>query len=350
MLHVGVITRHDDFHAQVIRQLLEEQGVKCSLLFADSISCIGGISWSSRPAQLGSERGSLCDADGQKVIVRDLDVVWWRRLTGKPRIPVNLGDGDMQDLVVNDCQAALLGLLITEFQGSWISPPEATRYASNKQLQLRVAERAGLRVPPTLVSQDPTAVRQFCAANEGRIVVKPVAGAQDTPLMTGFIWPEILTDEAVRICPAIYQVYIPGTRHLRISCFGDDLHTAMLETEVLDWRYPLNAHVTNFELDGDTRHRVRRVLRELGLRMGMVDMKLDNDGTPVWLEVNPQGQFMFLEGMCDSLPLSRHFRDFLIEEAERASQHKVPGPDDPQGPRTNSSDTAAFVSLAQQQP
>ncbi len=96
----------------------------------------------------------------------------------------------------------------------------------------------------------------------------------------------------------------------------------MLESEALDWRYPLDARVTPFELDGDTAQRVRRALTELGLRMGMVDMKLDRTGAPVWLEVNPQGQFMFLEGMCDSLPLSRSFCDFLVVEAELACKRK----------------------------
>ncbi len=323
MLHIGVVTRHDDFHAQVVRQLLEKHGVKCSLLFADSISWVGGISWSSAsPPHVESERGSLSDSEGNRVIVGDLDVVWWRRMTGEPRIPVSVPDGSVHKVVVNDCQAALLGLLLTEFRGTWVSPPEATRQGSNKQLQLRVAQRAGLRVPRTLVSQDPDTVRRFCAATESRIIVKPVAGAQDTPLETGFVRPEILTDHSIRICPAIYQEYVPGTRHLRISCFGDDLFTALLESEALDWRYPLDARVTRFELDDHTADGVRRVLNELGLRMGMVDMKLDDTGTPVWLEVNPQGQFMFLEGMCDSLPLSRSFRDFLITEADLASQRK----------------------------
>jgi hypothetical protein len=324
MLHIGVVTRHDDFHAHVVRQLLEEQGVRCFLLFADSMSCVGGISWFSPwPTQVASERGALYDAEGQTVIVGDLDVVWWRRMTGEPRIPVNLPEAGVQELVVNDCQAALLGLLITDFQGTWISPPEATRYASNKQLQLRVAQRAGLRIPRTLVSQNPDTVRRFCAARDGQVIVKPVAGAQDTPVMTGLVRPDILTDEAIRVCPAIYQEYIPGTRHLRISCFGDDLHAAMLETEALDWRYPLEARVTRFELDDNTARQIRRVLSDLRLRMGMVDMKLDDAGVPVWLEINPQGQFMFLEGMCDSLPLSRGFRDFLIAEAERASQRRT---------------------------
>ena len=317
---IGVVTRHDDLHAYVVQKILEEQGITCSLLFADSISCVGGISWSSVwPAQKSAERGSLCNSEGLKVVVGDLDLVWWRRLTGEPCIPVELPEGGRK-LVANDCEAALLGMFLTDFRGTWISPPDATRRASNKLLQLRVAQRAGLRVPRTLVSQNPESVRAFCAADGGSVVVKPVAGAQDIPLMTGLVRPEDLTDDEIRVCPATYQEYIPGTRHLRISCFGDALFTALLETETLDWRYPLDACVTPFELDGDTTSRVCRVLAELGLRMGMVDMKLDEFGIPVWLEVNPQGQFMFLEGMCGSLKLSRSFCAFLAEEAERASR------------------------------
>ena len=58
------------------------------------------------------------------------------------------------------------------------------------------------------------------------------------------------------------------------------MFTALLESEALDWRYPLDARVTRFELDDHTADGVRRVLNELGLRMGMVDMKLDDTGTP----------------------------------------------------------------------
>jgi hypothetical protein len=319
MPQTGVVTRHDDFHAHVVRKILQEQGVPCFLLFADSMSWVGGISWSSAwPARTSAERGSLRDSEGREVVLSDLDLIWWRRLTGEPRIPVKLPDGDARRLVAADCEAALLGLFLTDFQGTWISPPDATCRASNKLLQLRVAHRAGLRVPRTLVSQDPEKVRAFCAAEGGRVVVKPIVGVQDTPLMTGLVRLDTLTDDAIRVCPATYQEYIPGTHHLRISCFGDALFTAMLETETLDWRYPLDARVTPFELDGQTVPRIRRILAELGLRMGMVDMKLDEAGVPVWLEVNPQGQFMFLEGMCGSLRLSRSFCAFLTAEADLA--------------------------------
>jgi hypothetical protein len=45
--------------------------------------------------------------------------------------------------------------------------------------------------------------------------------------------------------------------------------------------------------------------------MGIIDMKLMPNGEIVWPEVNPQGQFLFLEGIA-GLPLSSHFADYLL--------------------------------------
>lgn len=320
--HIGVVTRHDDFHAYVLRTVLRDEGVRCSILLADSVACAGGISW----ADDEPGAGTIADDEGNAVDVADLDVLWWRRLNGEPRIPVTLGDESMRPLITNDCSAAFLGLLLTSFTGSWVSPPEATRTAQNKLVQLRAARAAGLRVPRTLVSQDPAAVRAFCAelAEGPGAIVKPVVGAQNVPVMTGRIEPGVLDDAAIRLSPAIYQECLPGTRHLRVCCFGDQVHTALLETETLDWRYPLDAAVSPYDLDPVTGERVQAVLRGLGLRMGIVDMKLAPDGEPVWLEVNPQGQFLFLEGMCGELPLSRHFSAFLRTEAARAARASAP--------------------------
>ena len=57
------------------------------------------------------------------------------------------------------------------------------------------------------------------------------------------------------------------------------------------------------------------MVRALGLRMGILDLKLGPDGELVWLEINPQGQFTFLEGMGSGIRLSRPFCDFLRAEA-----------------------------------
>ncbi len=278
------------------------------------------MTWSPSPA---IAQASLKDLDGSHIFIRDLDVIWWRRLNGPPQLPDYLPD-EAQDLVVNDCRGTLLGMITTEFSGAWVSHPEATRVSENKLVQLKVAVSARLRVPKTLVSQEPGAVREFCQGLDYQVVVKSVVGSPKSPVMTGRVTPEMIaSDRAIRLSPAIYQELIPGTRHLRVCCFGEAVYAALLESDRLDWRYPLDAKAEPYGLDREVILKLQAVLRRLGLRMGIFDLKLSPGGEPVWLEVNPQGQFLFLEGMC-GLPLTAAFADFLISEAARNSTEKVP--------------------------
>ena len=311
MSRISIFTRTDDFHAYAIRHALAARGIRCSIVETDRLAQRGGMTWSTSGEV---ESATIRDVDGEPVAVGELDLLWWRRLTGEPQLPESLHDEAARDLATRDCRATLVGLAVTEFRGTWLSHPEATRLAENKLIQLAAAREAGLRLPRTLISQDPDAVRRFCEALDYQVVAKTVAGTPKTPVMAGLVTPEMLSDEAISISPAIYQELVPGTRHLRICCFGGDMHTALLETERLDWRYPLDATVEPYELDERIARRVWEVIKRLGLGMGIVDMKVTAEGDPVWLEVNPQGQFLFLEGMCE-MPLTEIFADFLAELA-----------------------------------
>lgn len=307
---VAVFTRTGDVHASAIRHELMRRDIGCAIVETDRIAGTGLMSW--RPGSPPTAR--LPTSEGHTLDVHELELVWWRRFTGDPKLPTWLADAAARDLVARDCRATLVGSALTSFQGTWISDPEATRLAENKLIQLNAAAKIGLRIPHTLVSQDPSEIRGFCQSLDYRVIVKAVAGTPQTPVMTGAITKEMLTsDRQLALCPAIYQQLIGGVDHLRVCCFGERTHSALLTSERLDWRYPLDARAQRFELDTETVDQLRRLMDELGLRMGVFDLKLGPDGDPVWLEVNPQGQFLFLEGMC-GLPLAEAFTDFVCDE------------------------------------
>jgi hypothetical protein len=58
------------------------------------------------------------------------------------------------------------------------------------------------------------------------------------------------------------------------------------------------------------------VARTLHLRMGIMDLKVPRQGEVVWLELNSQGQFLWVEALA-CLPLTRVCARFLHEESER---------------------------------
>jgi hypothetical protein len=305
---IAILSLSNDLHALAVRKKLEDKyGVACSIIETERVSCGSGLTWSSADRY----PPTLQAMNGEQVNVRDIDVVWWRRINAPQRVPPDITEPGHLDFISNDCREAVLGLLLNEFAGVWVSDPEATRRAENKLVQLRAAERVGFRIPQTLVSQNPLHIRSFCASLGNRVVIKAVKGTIKSPVLTTMVNETMLnSEESLRLCPAIYQEFIPGTQHVRANCFGDSVYAALIESEDLDWRPNLNVPVRAFNLPDNTIVRLRKVLQILGLKMGIVDLKLDEHGEPVWLEVNPQGQFLFIEGLC-GLKLIDACSDFL---------------------------------------
>jgi hypothetical protein len=304
----------------VVDQLNRSPAVSAHLVEADRLAFRESLTWASRGADVPS--GCLLTATGERIDVGTCDVVWWRRVFPTQRDAARLPDEGQQDLLNRSCAEALLGLLLSSFSGAWVNDPLRTRTAANKLVQSAVAARAGFRVPKTLVSQEPDRIRQFYDELGGQVVVKAVAGSPRSPLLTQQVRPEHLEDPGPLVAvPALYQELIPGTVHLRINCFGDDVHAVEVRSEVLDWRADLAVPMSAVPLAPDLRDRVRSVLDDLGLRMGVVDLKVTPDGEPVWLEVNPQGQFLFLQPLVD-VDYLEAFSRFLVAEAGGA--HRTP--------------------------
>lgn len=310
MSHVGILTQVGDLHAEIVAHWVREAGGTASLVYADCVPVEGGISFD--PAHPG--RARLRSADGT-IAIGDLDVVWWRRV-GKPLVPERVRDAAARDVVSNDSRDAVVGLFRAGFRGIWVSDPDATRSAEFKLVQLRAAVEVGLRVPATLISQVPDDIRSFCERVGGRMVTKPVASTIDVPLRAGVMTSEELPgDEVLSLSPAIYQELVPGMRHLRACTWGSTVICGTLESPIMDWRTDPNPTVGTAEIDADTAERLIALNAALGLEMGISDLKTAPDGgAPYWLEVNPQGQFLFLEGLGGP-EVAKPFAEFLLARA-----------------------------------
>lgn len=318
---VAILTFENDIHALAVQQMLHEyDDIICSIVETNRICNSLNLCWSNIDAR---EFGhTLPTGGGELLDVGELDVVWWRRTRFPQKLPSSVTDPVHIDLINNECRTALLGLLLNEFSGTWINEPAATQLAENKLVQLRVAQQAGFRVPRTLIAQDPGKIRLFCATLENKVIVKPLQGTREFDFLTVKFEEHLASDESLCLCPAIYQEYIPGNRHIRAHCFGDAVYAVMVESEEVDWRGNLDIPFSIFDVAEDVKMRLRAVLKALGLKMGIVDLKLTQEEIPIWLEINPQGQFLFAEALS-GLNLTSAFAAFLCEEARQVSHRSV---------------------------
>ncbi|REJ07363.1 hypothetical protein DY023_03965 [Microbacterium bovistercoris] len=310
MPHIGILTQVGDLHAELVAYWIKQAGGRVSLIYADRVPTDGGISFD--PAHPESAR---LRADDGVIAIGDLDLMWWRRV-GKPRVPERVRDAAAREVVSNESRDAVVGLVRSGFRGIWVSDPDATRSAEFKLVQLCAAVKVGLRVPATLVSQVPDEIRNFCERVGGRMVTKPVASPIDVPLRAGVVTSEGLPgDDVLALSPAIYQELVPGEDHLRACTWGSTVICGTVKSPMMDWRTDSNPTIGTAEIDADTAARLAALNVELGLEMGISDLKPAADGgVPYWLEVNPQGQFLFLEGLGGP-EVAKPFAEFLLARA-----------------------------------
>ena len=204
-------------------------------------------------------------------------------------------------------------------------------------MQLREAVRAGLSVPPTLMSNDPARIRRFLEEHRGRAIYKPFYPAQwdnedrVAVLLTSEVEAEDLPgDETLRLTPGIFQAKVDKAHELRVTVMGAHVTAArILSQEVegarLDWRAAgAQIRVEPDRLPEEVERACLRVLGNLGIVFGAFDFIVTPDGGHVFLEVNPAGQFLWVEDANPEIPLLAPFVDFLL--ARRKDFRWTPAP------------------------
>ena len=97
--------------------------------------------------------------------------------------------------------------------------------------------------------------------------------------------------------------------------FAADFPTSTLESPEVQWidnRLVLDLQYREHALPASVEAGLRALTRRLGLSFGTIDMKIDASGEYVFLEINPQGQFLYVE-ILTGLPLARTLAAFLME-------------------------------------
>jgi hypothetical protein len=308
---IGILSIANDLHSLIIQYTLNQHDdVLCDVIETDRLAASPVLSW--RPASL---QARLPARNGNWVDPSTLDAIWWRRANYPQLLPPTVTGEAEIDLINNDSAESVLGILLTTFSGKWISEPSATRRAENKLVQLETARALGLRIPQTLVSQDPEEIRHFCNSNANRVIIKPVRGTHKQGLLTTEVTAaHLASPKALALSPAIFQELIPGSTHVRAQCFGSSVYPFFIESSDLDWRWNIDRPMSFGSLPTDVAAKLLSLVAALGLRMAIIDLKRNDEGEFVFLEVNAQGQFLFMQGMT-GFDLANAFAAFLRQEA-----------------------------------
>ena len=273
---------------------------------------------------LGSrETDYSVEAGGESLRASEVRAVWARKLW-MPRLDERL-DERLRAMCVRESAAALEGFLDGLHEARWVNQPAREREAENKLRQLRVAAEVNLRVPRTLVTNDPARARKFYEELGGAVVAKllrPLSvSMNEAPyfVYTSEVKACDLKDaEALRHCPMVFQERVEKEIELRVAYVGGKFFAGAIDAAgsargATDWRRAEVGEVSweHAELPRALAAPLASLMSRLGLAYGAIDLIRTPSGEHVFLEVNPGGEWGMLEHDL-GLPISEAIAEELL--------------------------------------
>lgn len=258
----------------------------------------------------------------------DIRAAYFRR-PGTPTILDEHIEEEQRFFDVRELEETLRSIWRAIPHNRWLNHPENIWLANNKFKQLTIARDLGFTIPETLISSRPHDVLRF-AKTHGNLIVKAVKnGFFNSDNSSNIMFTSCLgaTElEAIarspRLVPSIVQPELKKESDLRVTVVGQAVFPVALlsqqrpETST-DWRTwditeGLDLVHQRFDLPDPIRQLCLDLNRQLGLNFSCIDLVLTKSGDFVFLEINPNGQWAWIESMV-GMPI----RDAIIDHLTR---------------------------------
>jgi len=220
--------------------------------------------------------------------------------------------------------ASLLNSFYAALKCRWLSRPTSIALAEDKPRQLMVAQQMGFRLPETLVGSTYAQVAEFVSSyatvvkpiKSGRIATAEVEQIAFTSRV-GSIHPS--DESAIEVSPAIYQREIDKICDVRVTVVGERVFACEIVQHTarsVDWRTRgiADLQYRAIQLEEPIASMCINLVRHLDLGFGAIDLVRDASGQLWFLEINPNGQWAWIERQA-GLPISAAIVDVLTRRA-----------------------------------
>jgi glutathione synthase/RimK-type ligase-like ATP-grasp enzyme len=315
-----IITQSEDPHADIVEKKLQQRQVKYLRFNPAQFPSQAQVSISSSKGKVQH----FLHVDDKSFDLNELKAIWYRR--PEPSVPqAEITDRLDQEFIGQECNIFLQDLWNSLNCLVMPAPYSVIRRAELKASQLKLAVELGFEIPPTLITNSPNDFLEFYNQHNGRIISKlagrPFLGELGKTFMR---FTEVVSQrdvvyaQGVRYCPVIFQAYIPKHLELRITVVGKRVFAAEIHSQTTnhtrhDWRHYDDLKTPYFphELPQDVQQHCIELVEKLGLCYGAIDMIITPDGRYIFLEINPNGQYLWVEN-ATGMPISDAICDLLI--------------------------------------
>ncbi|WP_300565960.1 MvdC/MvdD family ATP grasp protein [Flavobacterium sp.] len=240
---------------------------------------------------------------------QDVEAVWYRKLWGIA-LPEEL-DASFHNIYTQEYWT-MRNLFFESLKNvPWMNPiKEDHEIGENKLEQLRLASESGLKTPQSLFTNDSSKVKDFFySVCNGNMIAKLHGSLSrsmsgDTPFFPTTLIKEADLDhlDTLCYCPMIFQRNIEKEYELRIiyvdgSFFTGKINAQKSEKGKTDWRIANDVSLTweSYVLPANICDALTIMMKKMKLFFGAIDMIREKDGSYIFLEVNPQGEWGMIQ-------------------------------------------------------
>jgi glutathione synthase/RimK-type ligase-like ATP-grasp enzyme len=275
--------------------------------------------------------------DGQWYKADDISNIWYRR-------PEKLKDDRFDDSAESRYALAEWAEFIECFFAhvpkiKWMNHPSCNALASRKLEQLTTATTLGFTIPDALATQQPDALRDFFRKHNGKVVVKPLSTAyiertgeeKDSLIYTNLVSEHHLNNlDDLSLCPTFFQQFIQKQSDVRITVVDSDIHAVTLKATDKPGEQRCDIRRNNMSdvvyeiisLPEDIKVGIQNLMAHYSLRFAAIDMAVSTAGDWYFFEVNPNGQWAWLDmsaGMNISASLIKAFAENIHQQFQANS-------------------------------
>lgn len=252
------------------------------------------------------------EASGREVTLtrQTLRAVWYRR--ARASVALDAIEDPVLRLNTQAEQAAALRGLLAGVPCFVMDPIGVLRHSENRIRQARYARAAGFSLPASLYTNDAAEAQAFVLAHPRGVITKMWSSfglVEDGTLKTALTSRvtqddlEALNAETLAMCPVTLQELVEKDVELRITVVGDEVFASEIDVRgvdnaALDWRREGAALASTWrrhQLSEAVRTGALEVCRRFGLNYGALDVLRTPEGRHVFLEVNPAGEFLWMD-------------------------------------------------------
>lgn len=233
----------------------------------------------------------------------------------KPRFPDLAGyEIEYTAMIRNDILSLINGI-VDGFQGIVLTKPCILRRCENKIYQLLYVSKKGFLMPKSYIGNAIEKAKELESYKTiikpiytGKVCKKEVCEIYQTSIFDSF-------DEDVSLTPIYLQEYESKSFEVRVTVINKKIFPVKIESkDAVDWRrdYEHNQY-SKINVPNEIVGKILKMMEDFEIRFGAFDFIVNKEGKWIFLEVNPNGQWQWLECALE-LNISGEIINYLIGE------------------------------------